>query len=110
MGAKVFLCDTDSVAIKSTKENFKLNSVSYSDIWIGSASDTNKKYDMVVANIIADVLIFIANDLKKVVNNILILSGILEKYKDRVLEKYKDLSLLEEIKENDWITLILKRK
>ena len=110
LGARVFLCDTDSVAIKSTKENFKLNNVSYSDIWVGSVSDTNKSYDIVVANIIADVLIFIANDLKKVVNDTLILSGIIEKYKDRVLEKYKDFNLLEEIKENEWITLILKRK
>jgi len=110
LGAKVFLCDTDSVAIKSTKENFELNNVTYNEIWVGSINNTNKKYDIVVANIIADVLIFIANDLKKRVNSILILSGIIEKYKDRVLEKYKDFNLLEEIKENDWITLILKRK
>ena len=110
LGARVFLCDTDSVAIKSTKENFKLNNVTYNEIWIGSVSDTHKSYDIVVANIIADVLTFIANDLKKRTSNILILSGILEKYKNRVLEKYKDFDFLEEIKENEWATLILKRK
>lgn len=110
LGAKVSLCDTDSIAIKSAKENFKFNNVSYDEIWIGSVNKTNKKYDIVVANIIADVLVFISNDLKKRVNDILILSGIIEKYKDRVLEKYKDFSLLEEIKENEWVTLILKRK
>jgi len=110
LGAKVFLCDTDSVAIESAKENFELNNVTYEKIWVGSANDNNKKYDIVVANIIADVLIFIANDLKKRVNNILILSGIIDKYKDRVLKKYKDFFILEEIKENEWITLVLKRK
>jgi len=69
-----------------------------------------KKYDVVVANIIADVLIFIANDLKSKVNNYLILSGIIDKYKQRVLQKYSDFDLVEEIPENEWVTLILKRK
>jgi len=110
LGGKVSLCDTDSIAIKSTKENFKLNNVTYNEIWIGSANNTNKRYDIVIANIIADVLIFMADDLKKRTSNILILSGILDKYKNRVLEKYKNFRLLEEIKENEWITLVLKRK
>ena len=109
LGAKVDACDTDPLAVKSAKENFKLNNVSYENIWEGSANSTNKKYDIVVANIIADVLIFIANDIKPKVNNILILSGIIDKYKDKVLEKYKDFELIDEIKDNEWVTLVLKR-
>ncbi len=109
MGAKVDACDTDPLAVKSTKENFELNNVKYENIWEGSANKTDKKYDVVVANIIADVLIFIANDIKPKVNDILILSGIIDKYKDKVLDKYKDFELIEEIKENEWVTLILKR-
>ena len=109
LGAKVFLCDIDSVAIKSAKENFKLNNISYNKVWIGSASDIDGKYDIVVANIVADTLIFISNDLIKKVNNILILSGILDKCKNRVLKEYKNFLFLEEIKENEWVTLILKR-
>ncbi len=109
LGAKVDACDTDPLAVKSAKENFELNGVKYKNIWEGSANKTNKKYDIVVANIIADVLIFIANDIKPKVNDILILSGIIDKYKNKVLEKYKDFELIEEIKENEWVTLILKR-
>jgi len=107
-GAIVDMCDTDELAIRSAKENFYLNKVKYYDIWVGSAGDINKKYDIVVANIIADILIFIANDLKKRVNGYLILSGIIDKYKNKVLEKYKNFKLIEEIVENEWITLILK--
>jgi len=110
LGAKVDACDTDEIAIKSTEENFKLNNTKYENIWCGSAGDTNKKYDVVVANIIADVLVFIANELKQKVNGILILSGIIDKYKQKVLKKYSEFELLEEIPENEWVTLILKRK
>jgi len=86
-----------------------LNNAEFREIWEGSASNTNKTYDIVVANIIADVLIFIASDLKKRVNDTLILSGIIEKYKDKVLEKYKDFHLVDEIKENEWVTLVLRK-
>jgi ribosomal protein L11 methyltransferase len=111
LGAKVDACDTDPLAVESAKENFELNNAEYENIWQGSAGDTDKKYDTVVANIIADVLIFIAKDLKNRVNGYLILSGIIDKYKDRVLKKYSDeFEAVEEIPENEWVTLILKRK
>ena len=111
LGASVDACDTDELAVSSTKENFELNGVKYNKIWQGSASLSNDKYDVVIAKIIADVLIFISSDLKKVSKDILILSGIIDKYKDRVIEKYKkDFEVIEEIPDNEWITLILKRK
>ena len=110
LGAVVDACDTDEVAVKSTKENFALNNAKLNDIWEGSINKTNKKYDIVVANIIADVLVFIANDLKEKVNKYLILSGIIDKYKDKVLQKYQEFNLIEEIKDNEWVTLILERK
>ncbi|WP_456480743.1 50S ribosomal protein L11 methyltransferase [Nautilia sp.] len=110
LGAKVDACDTDPLAVKNAKENFELNDAAYENIWLGSVKDADKKYDIVVANIIADVLMFIAFDLKKRVNGYLILSGIIDKYKNRVLKKYEEFELIEEIPENEWVTLILKRK
>ncbi|GAB6075001.1 50S ribosomal protein L11 methyltransferase [Nautilia lithotrophica] len=110
LGANVDACDTDAIAVDSAKENFELNKAKYENIWHGSANDTDKKYDVVVANIIADVLVFISKELKERVNSYLILSGIIDKYKDKVLKKYSDFELIEEIPENEWVTLILKRK
>ena len=110
LGAVVDACDTDPLAVKSAKENFELNKATYNEIWEGSINNTDKVYDVVVANIIADVLVFIASDLKKHTKNLLILSGIIDKYREKVLNKYKDFELVKEIKDNEWVTLVLKRK
>ncbi|NPA54775.1 MAG: 50S ribosomal protein L11 methyltransferase [Epsilonproteobacteria bacterium] len=111
LGAEVDACDTDPLAVESAKENYELNNAKYNDIWVGSANQATKTYDIVVANIIADVLVFIYNDLKKTSKNILILSGIIDKYKQKVLDKYlREFDLIDEIPKNEWVTLILKRK
>ena len=110
LGAKVDACDTDSLAVDSAKENYELNSAKYDKIWVGSANLADKQYDIVVANIIADVLIFIYKDLEKVTKDTLILSGIIDKYKDKVIKKYsKNFKIINSIEKNEWVTLILKR-
>jgi len=110
LGAIIDACDTDPLAVESAKENYELNNANYNNIWVGSANKTNKKYDLVVANIIADVLIFIYKDIEKTAQNRLILSGIINKYKEKVMNKYsKSFKVVNTIKKNEWVTLILER-
>ncbi|MEA1916586.1 MAG: 50S ribosomal protein L11 methyltransferase [Campylobacterota bacterium] len=111
LGATVDACDTDIDSIKNTKENTKLNGVELNSLWQGSIANSEKKYDVVVANIVADVLTIISNDLKNSLNQsgILILSGILEKYEAKVLRAYKDCEVVKKIAKDEWITLILKK-
>lgn len=108
LGAKVDICDTDENAVNDAKENFKTNETHFNEAWVGSISKTTKKYDVVVANIVADVLAMISNDLKKCMkeNGILILSGILDKHLSKVENKYKDLKQVEVIQKNEWVTLV----
>ena len=70
------------------------------------------KFDIVVANIIADVIIIIQNDLKNRLKTggILILSGILEKYLDTIKTNFKDLTLLEIKRENEWCSFVFKKE
>ncbi len=112
LGAKVDMCDTDELAVKSAIENFKINDATYVDSWVGSLNKRTKEYDLVVANIIADILVMLSSDLRKSVktNGYLILSGILDKYLDKVEDKFKDFDLLEKNKKNEWFTLVLKRR
>ncbi len=112
LGAVVDACDTDPVSVENSIKNAKLNSLEFSNIWEGSCSISSSKYNVVVANIVADVLTFIAKDLKNAMKEdaVLILSGILDKYEKKVLNFYKDCEIVERIAQDEWVTLILKQK
>ncbi|MEA3456415.1 MAG: 50S ribosomal protein L11 methyltransferase [Campylobacterota bacterium] len=108
LGANVELCDTDPLSVKSTDENFALNEESYQKLWKGSTDKAEGSYDIVIANIIADVLRFIAADLKKVTKpgGTLILSGILDTKEALVLPSFEALTLIDKKQKDEWITLI----
>ncbi|MCH5335826.1 MAG: 50S ribosomal protein L11 methyltransferase [Campylobacter sp.] len=112
LGCKVDACDTDELAINSTLSNAKLNQVTFQNIWQGSLEKAKNKYEFIVANIIADVILVLERDIKKHLkeNAILILSGILDKYEARVKNKFQDLELVESLKFNEWISLVYQKK
>lgn len=110
LGANVELCDTDPISVDSCEKNFALNNEEYNELWEGSANQAHGEYDVVIANIIADVLKFIVHDLKKATkaDGILILSGILDKKEEQVQEAYSDLELIERKIKDEWVTLVYK--
>jgi ribosomal protein L11 methyltransferase len=112
LGATVALCDTDPVSVDSCKENFKLNDETYDMLWEGSVDKAEGTYDVVIANIIADVLRFLANDLKGAVkeNGYLILSGILDKKEELVKASFSDLTLQKQTLKDEWVTLVYKKE
>lgn len=112
LGCEVEICDTDDLAIKSALGNAKLNNVNFAQAWHGSVDKAEGLYDLVVANIIADVILILEKDIKKHLedNAILILSGILDKYKTRIKEKFQDLELIDEMQINEWCSLVYKNK
>jgi len=111
-GAIVDACDTDPLSVENAIVNAEQNGLSYRRLWEGPVQETRDVYDVIVANIVADVLVFIASDLKKRLREggILILSGIMDKYEDKVLRAYKTYTLNERIVENEWVTLVLTKK
>ena len=112
LGAIVDACDTDIVSVENSINNAKLNKIEFNNIWEGSCSQSTKKYDIVVANIVADVLTFIAKDLKNAMNEdaILVISGILDKYEKKVMNFYKECEVIQRIAQDEWVTLILKKR
>ncbi len=110
-GAVVDICDTDELSVESATKNFELNGVTFHKSWVGSVNKATKKYDIVLANIIADVLIFIKNDLKKSLSDdgILVLSGIIEDSFDKILSNYNEFKVEKNIKKGEWHTLVLKK-
>jgi ribosomal protein L11 methyltransferase len=112
LGANVELCDTDPLSVESCKENFELNEERYDKLWEGSIDKAEGSYDVVIANIIADVLRFIAKDLKAACreDGLLILSGILDKKEELVKESFKDLKLEKRTLKDEWVTLVYKKE
>ncbi len=108
LGADVSLCDIDDLAINEAKKNFLINNATITDIWLGSLGSTKQRYDIVVANIVASVIIDQAENLLNALkeNSYLILSGILDEYKDLVKNKFKHLQLIQEKSKDEWVTLV----
>lgn len=111
VGARVDSCDTDSVSVEDAQKNALLNDVAYENIWQGSVANATRQYDVVLANIVADVLELIAVDLTSLVKTggFLIISGILDRYKQQVLQAYHTCSVVEAIEQNEWVTIILQK-
>jgi ribosomal protein L11 methyltransferase len=112
MGARVDLCDTDPISIDACEENFALNGMEYEELWEGSVNQAQGAYDVVIANIIADVLQLLVTDLKRVLKpeGILILSGILDKKESSVQKAFDDLTRMDRIVKDEWVTLIYKKE
>ena len=126
LGAKVGACDTDEQAVAATQQNAEKNGVRIDQIWLGSVSGLSEQasslseralckdaqFDLVVANIIADVILILSADLKKALKpgGKLVLSGILEKYKDRIEQAFSDLNFVQMKKQNEWLSFVYERK
>jgi ribosomal protein L11 methyltransferase len=109
LGAKVSGCDTDPLAVESAIRNSRLNGVKFEKLWLGSVDQAPGQYDVVAANIVADILKLLAPDLTRVTRRHLILSGIVDKYLEGVLKRYREFEIEEMIEENEWVTLLLKK-
>lgn len=113
MGAKVDLCDIDELALEESKKNFNNNNAKISHLWQGSIDKgDNAKYDIIVANIIASTLIENKQHLDSAVKSggVLILSGILDIYKDEILSSYADFKALDIMQSDEWICLALQKR
>lgn len=115
LGAKkAVLTDIDEVAIKTSKHNAKLNGVedkcfvSLTNLLCGE----NAKGNIVVANITADVLEILAEDIKShlLAGGKIILSGILKDKAKGVVKKYSELgfSVCGSISSGEWVALALE--
>lgn len=100
--------DMDPVAVRSACENIKYNDVQNIDIIEGNLMDVIKgKADIVVANIIADIIIPLTDEVKNFLERggIFISSGILRDRKDEVVSKLQNSGFeIESVNEDgEWV-------
>ena len=111
---KVKGVDIDEKAVGVAKENAKRNDVEVefqqADLTIG----IEDKYDMVVANLIAEIILRLNSEVKKVLreSGIYITSGIIREKLDMVLESFRENNIkVLEIKEKEgWFTVVGKNE
>lgn len=119
LGAKeIWGVDIDADACEVAKENLILNGITDENtkVLVGNLLNVveNKTFDVVVANILADVILMLLKDISKVIkkDGILILSGIIEDKKNLVINacEKEGLELLEVQEDKEWVALSLRMK
>ena len=115
---RVLALDNDSLAIEKAKETANLNDVDIeireSDLL--SAVGEHERFDILVSNIVAEVLIQLMKDPKfdKVLKEegFVIFSGIIESKEKSVIEQAKEVNLVlkDRTEDGSWIALLFQKK
>ena len=120
----VYGCDNDETVIDVAKENARKNGLKVAErlsdtkdfdcyFELNTADKVQEKFDFVCANILHFVLAEIMNDLKNIMKSgaIMSLSGILDEKKQMVLDaiEREKLEIVEEIKQDQWTSFVVKK-
>ena len=114
LGAKRALgVDIDELSVKTAKENAKLNGVSDKTEFIaGNLTDkVSGRFNLVTANIVADVIMMLNEDILKFLSKdgIYIMSGIIDTRENDVLENLEGkFEVLEILRERGWTAIAAK--
>ena len=105
----------DGLAVKTARENAELNNVSdrFTAIEGNFTEKVTGKYDIVVANIVADAIMFLSEGVKEFMkeDSIYIMSGIIDTRVDEVIESVsKNFEIKDKLFLNGWYCLTAKIK
>lgn len=105
--------DIDEVAVRTAAENAELNGVADKFTAIaGNLTDkVEGKYNLVVANIVADAIISLSKGVKQFMNedSVYIMSGIIDTRGDEVEQAVsKDFNVIARHEDNGWVCLVAK--
>ncbi len=114
LGAKEgFGVDIDPIAVKTAKENGKMNNLGEPELTFvcGDLADkVTKKYDVVVANIVADIIILFSTQVRTFMKSgaTFIASGIIDSRADEVITSLQSagITIREKIEDNGWVCLV----
>ena len=116
LGARaVDACDIDPHAVRVAEANIRANGVAEQvQLWVGGAAETERQYDLVVANLLADILIddaaLLAARLAPL--GLLLASGLIAERREEVVAAFaaEGLKLHGKLEQNDWQLLIFSHE
>lgn len=111
---KVLGVDIDEVAVEVAKQNLELNKIGKDKYTVlkGDLLEIVKeeKFDMVASNILAEIIVILLDDIKKVLkkDGIFISSGIISEKADIVERKLKacGIELIEKVEKEGWVSIV----
>ena len=108
--------DIDPLAVKTAKENGELNGFSEPKFTVHEGDLVDKvsgTYDIVVANIVADVIMLFCQNVGEFMNedSVFITSGIIDTREDDVLSSFKKygFEVQERYEQNGWLCFVVKK-
>ena len=116
LGAKLAVgVDLDPVAVESSKENVAYNNLDNIEILYGNLVEViDGKADIVVANILAEIICILTDDVKRVLKDggVFITSGIIHDRVDMVCEKLEatGFEVIEKNRDGEWNCIVAKLK
>lgn len=107
--------DIDELAVKTANENAEINHVTerFTGICGNLTDKVTGKYDIVVANIVADVIIMLTKDVEQFMkpDTVYLMSGIIDTREQDVLAAVeKHFEIIDRKEEKGWVALSAKRK
>lgn len=115
LGAKnVLACDIDPIAVASTIDNAEINKVNLQAKESNLFSSVDGKYDLIFANILAEILVEMIGQSKEYIkkSGLLVLSGIINEksqmVKDTLLKN--DYEILDQREKGEWTLLVARSK
>jgi ribosomal protein L11 methyltransferase len=109
--ARVEACDTDSEAVRIARENARLNGTDERiSFRVGTVEETTRSFDLVCANLTADVIAPLLPALVGVTCGRLILSGILDSQAEMIRARLHELGINEPCEitaDGEWVAIIV---
>jgi ribosomal protein L11 methyltransferase len=109
--------DSDAMAVDVARKNLIQNNIDMSTVSLKCADlvhDVTDTYEVVVANILAEVIIALLDDVVDVVKpgGLFICSGIIHSLQAEVMEKISscDFDILEQRQDGDWVALVGRKR
>jgi len=109
--------DIDSLAVKTAKDNGKVNGFSEPELTFLQGNLTDKvtgKYDVVAANIVADIIILFSKSVGQFMkdNAVFITSGIIEPRENEVKAAFDEngFEIIERNESGGWVCFVTKKK
>lgn len=108
LGMEVWGVDTDPQAVSAARDNLQTNGLD-ARVDATPLASVSGSYELVVANLYAEVLVMLAPDLVRVCGGILGVAGVLGDKADVVKQALGDLTLVQERPEGDWVSMEFSR-